>query len=119
MIENIDALELMAALDSKADPERNLFYVDPPYMAEHRSRGVCYGHEMEDQESHERLADVLKKLRGMVVLSGYPSSLYESLYSGWVKVTRQHVANCAKITTECLWLSPNALVQPNLEGLWK
>jgi len=57
-------------------------------------------------------AEILKLRRrtGMVVLSGYPSPLYDSLYAGWQRVERATIADSAKVVTEVLWLNPAATV---------
>lgn len=92
------------------DHEEGLIYCDPPYVHDTRcehSRNV-YHTEMSD-EDHQKLATVLNECKSAVVLSGYDSPLYESLYHGWQKVTRE-IANHAaggrskKRETECLWI---------------
>lgn len=102
-IENRDAADVLTAHDG---PE-TLHYVDPPYVAETRDKGGDYRHEMTN-EDHEGLADVLKSLHGMVVLSGYPSSLYQRLYGVWHRIERQALADGARQRTEVLWLNPAA-----------
>jgi len=65
-----------------------LFYCDPPYVHEtrnHRTTDV-YGVEMSEPD-HRELAAVLKECKGKVVLSGYPSDLYEELYGTWRSVS--------------------------------
>jgi DNA adenine methylase len=58
-------------------------------------------------EQHRELAQTLHKTQGMVVLSGYPSALYDDeLYSDWIRYERRHVADHAKTTTEVVWLNP-------------
>ncbi len=104
-IEKDDALKVIERFDHAA----TLFYVDPPYVHStryHNSKSKGYAFEMTD-EDHRRLADCLKSVRGMVVLSGYPSALYDELYSGWKCITKdvQNISGqVAEI--ECLWLSP-------------
>lgn len=109
VIENRDAIEVMRAHDS---PD-TLHYVDPPYVHATRSGKVrstvtrkSYKHEMTDDQ-HEALADALYSLRGAVVLSGYRSELYDSLYAGWRKVERHALADGAEKRIEVLWLSQN------------
>lgn len=62
-----------------------LLYVDPPYLASTRS-GTNYRHEMPYEREHRDLAEALHAARAAVVLSGYPSPLYEDLYDGWHRV---------------------------------
>lgn len=102
VIENRHALEVMSAHDG----EQTVHYVDPPYVAATRDAGGDYRFEMTDSD-HEELARYLEKLRGMVVLSGYESDLYEDLYRGWRKVSRKAHADGARERVEVLWLSPN------------
>jgi DNA adenine methylase len=58
-----------------------LLYVDPPYVRSTRSSDA-YRHKMTDAD-HRDLAGALRKARASVVLSGYPSPLYDELYAGW------------------------------------
>jgi DNA adenine methylase len=102
VLENRDAVDVMLAHDG----DETVHYVDPPYVAATRDKGADYRHEMSDQD-HEDLAEVLHSLRGRVVLSGYCSPLYASLYAGWQKIERHAFADGAKTRTEVLWLSPN------------
>lgn len=103
-IENRDAFKLIQELDS---PE-TLFYLDPPYIFSTRTTKNAYSHEM-DNDKHKEFAELLYKLQGFVILSGYPSKIYEDLFEnkGWVKVTRPARILSGKTKTEALWLSPN------------
>jgi DNA adenine methylase len=103
LIEHRDAARLFDLYDR---PE-TLFYVDPPYVMSTRSKSsVLYSNELNDDQ-HTKLAERLRSLRGMVVLSGYSSALYDGLYSGWQKVSKKSTAQNGKGRVECLWLSPN------------
>jgi len=43
----------------------------------------------------------------MVVLSGYPSGLYDDdLFSNWERFERRHAADGGKARTEVVWLNP-------------
>jgi DNA adenine methylase len=111
VIENRDAAEVMR----RHDGPDTLHYVDPPYMHSTRSfkgrhaKRHSYVHEMTDAE-HVDLAGVLQTLQGFVVLSGYPSPVYDALYHGWKRVDRAAFADGALPRTESLWLSPRASV---------
>jgi DNA adenine methylase len=103
------------------DSETTLHYVDPPYVHASRKAGNerNYGDLEMDEQAHSALSECLHDLRGMVVLSGYPSSLYDKLYSGWSKVQRSAFADGARERTECLWFNRAAerhLAQPGLFG---
>lgn len=88
------SLECRPALDLIAsygrDPEV-LLYVDPPYLGTTRAVGddsragtKRYRHEMLAADEHRDLATALRGCRAAVVLSGYPSDLYDiELYPGW------------------------------------
>ena len=85
-----------------------LFYADPPYVKSTRAdERDDYRFEMTDTD-HVALSEVLHDLKGMVVLSGYDSPLYDALYGGWHKVTKAVFADRAKARTECLWLNAAA-----------
>jgi DNA adenine methylase len=88
------------------DGNETVHYVDPPYVAITRNKGSDYRHEMTD-EDHSALAEVLHDLRGAVVLSGYSSQLYDSLYGDWKRVKRASHADGARDRVEVLYLSPN------------
>lgn len=103
LIEHRPALHLFKLYDRI----ETLFYVDPPYLMSTRSKNsVLYANEMTD-EDHIELADVLHSLKGMVVLSGYPSTLYDQLYADWRKILKSSTAQNGKGRVECLYLSPN------------
>lgn len=102
VIENKDALELIQYHDAAT----TLHYVDPPYVHESRTwQGgkEAYRHEMDDDQ-HRQLAAVLNDVKGMVILSGYPTPLYEELFAGWIRVEREAMADKAAARTEVLWL---------------
>jgi DNA adenine methylase len=64
-----------------------LLYVDPPYLGSTRA-GDCYRHEMTSDDDHRQLAKALHNCKASVVLSGYPSDLYDlELYPQWQRVT--------------------------------
>lgn len=109
VIENRDALQVMRDHDSA----QTLYYVDPPYVHSTRSlrNPSCakhqYAFEM-DEEEHRALAEQLHDLHGMVVLSGYPSTLYDQdLYQGWLRFEKAHFADGARPRLEVLWLNPS------------
>lgn len=100
VIENRNALQLIP----QHDGFQTVFYVDPPYVPETRDKGSDYRHEMTNQD-HMDLATSLHSLSGMVVLSGYPSDLYNDLYSGWLRIDRKAFADGARERVECLWIN--------------
>lgn len=78
-IESRDALDVLQEWDG---PD-TVFYCDPPYVLDTRSKRKYYAVEPGD-DYHVQLVDVLLSVRGMVVLSGYDHPVYERLRdSGW------------------------------------
>ena len=102
-VENRDAKAVMAAHDGPA----TLHYVDPPYMPETRDKGGDYAHEL-TADQHVELLQFLRTLGGMVVLSGYPSPVYDDLLADWTRVERKALADGARARTEVLWINPAA-----------
>lgn len=106
MIENKPAIDLI----NNHDGPETLFYLDPPYVHGTRNSGNrTYKHEMSDQE-HIELLETIKKIKGMVVISGYESDLYmESLKEWTLKTKKSRISGNrgTKVKTEFLWLSPN------------
>lgn len=109
-IEQMPAARLIASRD---DPQA-LFYVDPPYVHATRSPKRTrtapsngYSHELGDAD-HVALLDQLEAVRGMVVLSGYPSPIYDDRLKGWARVDKAALADGARKRTERLWINPAA-----------
>jgi len=121
MIENRPALSVI----HQHDVEDTLFYVDPPYVMETRNvgarRGRYYNCELTD-EDHAELLQQLRTVKGMVVLSGYPSGLYKDALQDWAMTTTEARISSARgtaIRTECIWLNPacaDALDRQNLQA---
>ena len=98
------------------DSPKALFYVDPPYLGNTRSNGLgSYKHEFAE-EDHYLLAELLNTIQGHVVLSGYPSDLYDRvLYKDWRRHERIAIADRHQKRTEVLWISPQTPeIQPGL-----
>lgn len=108
LIENRDWRELIPHLDHS----EALFYVDPPYLHETRSLKSAmspYAFELTEKD-HRALAKLLRAVEGMVVLSGYPSPLYDELYPCWERREKSGgLADGRGQRTEVLWLNPRAV----------
>ena len=97
-----------SAVIRRYDTPKTLFYVDPPYVLSSRSETrQMYLYEMTDDQ-HRELAALLNSVRGMVVLSGYRSALYDELYAGWPRFDRVVPNNGNSTSVECVWVSPRA-----------
>jgi DNA adenine methylase len=89
------------------DSDNTIFYLDPPYLKETRSVPDVYGFEM-SRDDHCELLDVVRTLHGKVMLSGYPSTLYDDALADWNRHTFDLPNNAAAgksktRETEVLW----------------
>ncbi|MFG7942920.1 DNA adenine methylase [Streptomyces cacaoi] len=102
------SLECLPALDvigKYGAADDVLLYVDPPYLGSTRPSSN-YRCEMRHETDHRELAAALSACKATVVLSGYPSPLYDELYDGWHRYTQQTMtgnAKTAKDRTEVIW----------------
>lgn len=94
-------------LESYESARQALFYVDPPYVHDTRSKHYRYDFDMEDKD-HRKLAKALHSTKQMVMLSGYPSQLYEELYGDWNFIDIQTMDTAKKFRTERLWFNDKA-----------
>lgn len=93
----------------KYDSRDTLFYLDPPYLQSSRVSPNVYLFEMTENQ-HCELAEICNGLQGKVLLSGYPSDLYNHLYKDWRcerKETPNHSSHSKKKEKkiECLWMN--------------
>ena len=96
-IEHQNALDLIR----KFNHDNVLIYADPPYLMETR-RGKQYRHEMTEQD-HLELLEALKQHKGYVILSGYPSEMYDRELRGWSVMQRKSYNQNTDQRTEVLW----------------
>jgi DNA adenine methylase len=82
---------------------RELVYCDPPYLHGTRSSGRRYRFDYSEQD-HNALLELLQRLPCQVMLSGYPSTLYDEWLGGWQSLELQ-VMNQAGVRTEKLWFN--------------
>lgn len=99
------ALQYLATLDVAA-LGRVLIYVDPPYPQSTRTSRARYKHEFTELD-HRQLARILTYLSWLgcsIIVSSYPSALYDELYPGWR--TREFQAMTrGGVRTEKLWFN--------------
>ena len=99
VVMNRDARDVISAHDG---PD-TLHYVDPPYHFDTRSdEGADYAHELSGDD-HADLLAVLRKLKGRVMLSGYPHPSYDDALDGWTRIEKAALADGARKRTEVLW----------------
>src|SRR5205814_1453106 len=80
-IENLPALDLIR----REDGLNTLFYCDPPYLHDTRTAPDAYGDFEMTEADHAELLAVLRACKGKVMLSGYPSALYEKELKVWTR----------------------------------
>lgn len=104
-VRHADALTLLSAIDV-AKYGRLLVYEDPPYLLSTRTSSKRYRHEFSEAD-HLALATVNGRLTDQgaaVILSGYPSPLYDALYAGWNTREMQAMTR-GGVRTEKLWFN--------------
>ena len=99
-IKNIDAFSIIKEYDST----ETLFYIDPCYLPSTRNRGNNYRHDLTEND-HVELAKLLNQVKGKVILSGYSSSLYASLYKDWNHFSKQAKTTSRRKNDEYIWLN--------------
>lgn len=111
-IECCDAVGLSERL---AD-HRTVVYCDPPYLADSRvsraGNGGDYRFDMGAPQAHRRLAVALNATPARVILSGYPTPLYDEIYRDWSRIDRAVTANSSNMAK-----GPRALAS-RVESIW-
>ena len=98
-IENRPATELI----SKFNFKNVLIYCDPPYMLSTR-HGKQYRHEM-DAKAHEELIAILRKHKGIVVISGYETELYDTMLAEWNRFETTAYSQVCSKKKEIIWMN--------------
>jgi len=98
-----DATEVI----QQQDGSNTCFYLDPPYLDETRTAPQVYRHEM-TRDQHAELLDVVKAVKGKVLLSGYDSALYQERLADWNRHAFELPNNAAsgatkRKMTEVVW----------------
>lgn len=115
-LECLDALDIIGKYGTSPEV---LLYVDPPYLGETRAKARAYRHELMTPEEHRTLAEALHAAQAAVVVSGYPSDLYDrELYVGWDRHTISAGTGQGgtwKNRTEVLWSNRPLGAEPMLD----
>ena len=111
-VENLDFRDILRRYDS---PD-TLFYLDPPYLKSTRVAGG-YSHELSDQD-HAQLVQILLRIRGKAVVSGYGHEIYKPLEAaGWRRVDFDVIAFSSvhrSKRVESIWIKPDAVELPKV-----
>nr|HMS43708.1 DNA adenine methylase [Pyrinomonadaceae bacterium] len=102
------------------DNPNHVFYCDPPYIAASRKGKGDYENEMSDAQ-HETFLQACLAAKGAVIISGYPSELYQDLLSGWE--ARQISVVCHAVgKTQASNLKGEGIIKENFkrtEVIWR
>ena len=83
---------------------REFVYLDPPYLIDLRSSDRdIYTHELTDAQ-HKQLLYLALELPCPVMISGYPSPLYDDVLGGW-RCDEIAVTTRGGTAQECLWMN--------------
>lgn len=95
-----DALEFLATTQFTGD---EVIYCDPPYLPCTRRRCRVYRYDYNTHD-HEALLEVVRHLPCRVIVSGYPSELYDSQLHNWSSVTFPAKSHYG-VRTEKIWFN--------------
>jgi DNA adenine methylase len=113
---SLECRPALEVIESFGRDPKVLLYVDPPYLGSTRESGG-YVHEMKGDAEHCELAEALHAVRASVVLSGYPSALYDDLYRDWDRhsfAASTGQGGAWESRTEVLWSNRPLGLQPAL-----
>lgn len=110
-LKNVQIFQKNAHYVIKAFNEENMLcYCDPPYLPDVRTSPSAYGDDEMSTDDHIALSQALLAFKGKVIISGYPSTLYNRIYGDW-RCVKKKIANHSsqqktkKYKTECLWMN--------------
>lgn len=82
---------------------RVLIYADPPYVGDTRTSTKKYRHDY-TEDDHRDLLAILSTIEAAVMISGYPSALYDDLLGDWRTHEFQAMTR-GGVRTEKLWMN--------------
>jgi len=108
-----DAISYLQSQLETGLPDNSVFiYADPPYLKfdidgspVRVSARDIYKHEFATVEEHTELLKVLLSLPCMVAVSGYWSSLYESMLHAWRHISFNAQTRSGRTAREFLWMN--------------
>lgn len=105
---------------NKTDFEGAFFYVDPPYDHCTRASSNDYKFEITDQDRVD-LSEILHKIKGKAMISGYPGGITEDLYKDWTMIKfpikRNNIRSSLRKkddqiqSQECIWMNYDPFVE--------
>jgi DNA adenine methylase len=95
-----DAIDFLSQWPFTGD---EVLYCDPPYLPSTRLRNRVYRYDYQEAD-HLRLLKLLSSLPCRVVISGYPSSLYDAQLTSWNTETFSAKTHTG-LRTEKLWFN--------------
>lgn len=103
-VEVADVVSFLTQFDFVA-AGRVLIYADPPYLPSTRSSSARYRHEYK-VEDHVLLLAYLRDLPDnvSVIVSGYPSDIYDSMLPGW-RAREFQAMTRGGVRTEKIWMN--------------
>lgn len=108
-IEHTDALKLIERYNNSDV----LMYIDPPYLRSTRKSGRLYRHEM-DNSQHLELLEQIKESRAKIIISGYPSELYDEVLQGWYRDGARSQTTSTAMAEEMIWMNYESSGQTRL-----
>lgn len=98
---NLGAIDFLNKFNN--DPN-SLVYFDPPYPQKSRT-GKFYGDYDLFENLHVPSAEILQQSSAAVVVSGYQSEEYDSLYHGWQRIDKTNYVQGNKKRVESIWVN--------------
>lgn len=103
VLENKHAKDIIQQYDYSS----TLHYVDPPYVTStwNKIDRKAYKKILTDNE-HNELLQLLKTIKGYVILSGYDNDLYRDILADWHVEQKETINQKNEKRVESIWISP-------------